>query len=60
MSVGTPVQVRLPPDELDALDGYRRDHINPPTRGQAARELIRFALSEGIRLGKVQAEGAGA
>ena len=46
MSIGTPVQVRLQDDERDALDNYRRQQSNPPSRGQAARELIRRALSE--------------
>jgi hypothetical protein len=45
MPVGTAVQVRLQDEERDALDRYRREFCNPPTRGQAARELIRRALS---------------
>ena len=44
MSAGTPVQVRLQDDELDALDRYRREKSNPPTRGRALRELTRVAL----------------
>ena len=44
MSAGTPVQVRLQDDELDALDRYRREKLNPPTRGRALRELARIAL----------------
>ena len=41
-----PVQARLTPDELDALDNYRRKQQNPPSRARAARELIRLALAE--------------
>jgi hypothetical protein len=44
MSSATPVQVRLHDDERDALDKYRRQKSNPPTRAQAVRELIRQAL----------------
>jgi hypothetical protein len=43
MPVGTPVQVRLQDQEREALDEY---FSNPPTRGQAARDLIRHALIE--------------
>jgi hypothetical protein len=46
MPAGTPVQVRLQDPERDALDQYRREFTNPPSRGQAARELIRRALDE--------------
>jgi hypothetical protein len=42
----TPIQVRLPDDERAALDTYRRQQENPPSRAKAARELIRRALSE--------------
>jgi metal-responsive CopG/Arc/MetJ family transcriptional regulator len=42
---GTPVQVRLHKDLLNALDAFRREQQNPPSRAQAARELIRKALS---------------
>jgi hypothetical protein len=44
MSTGTPIQVRLQSEELDALDRYRREKPNPPTRGKALRELARAAL----------------
>ena len=40
----TPIQVRLPDDERAALDTYRREQENPPSRAMAARELIRRAL----------------
>jgi hypothetical protein len=46
MPAGTPVQVRLQDQERDALDQYRREFSNPPSRGQAARDLIRRALTE--------------
>jgi hypothetical protein len=45
MPAGTPVQIRLPDEERDALDSYRRQKSNPPSRAQAARELIRVALA---------------
>jgi hypothetical protein len=46
MPAGTPVQVRLRDEERDALDDFRRKKPNPPSRGQAARELIRRALAQ--------------
>lgn len=46
MPTFTPIQVRLPDDERVALDRYRREQENPPSRAQAARQLIRRALSE--------------
>jgi hypothetical protein len=46
MPAGVPVQVRLPDDELSALDSYRREKLNPPSRGRALRELARKALRE--------------
>jgi len=47
MPAGTPVQLRLPDEELDALDQYRRKFSNPPSRGRAAREIIRCTLTDG-------------
>jgi hypothetical protein len=44
MPAGTPVQVRFPDEELEALDGYRREQRNPPSRAQAIRELMRIVL----------------
>jgi hypothetical protein len=44
MPVGTPIQVRLQDEELQALDGYRREKLNPPSRSRALRELANFAL----------------
>ena len=54
MLAKTPIQVRLAAEERDALDSYRREQQNPPSRAQAARELIRRALSK--RLGVDAAE----
>jgi hypothetical protein len=45
MVAGTPVQVRLQDDELSALDRYRREKLNPPSRSRALRELANFALA---------------
>jgi len=44
MPAVTPIQVRLPDEERDALDAFRREHQNPPSRAQAVRQLIRRAL----------------
>ena len=44
MPPGTPVQVRLPDEELRALDSYRREKLNPPSRSRALRELAQKAL----------------
>jgi hypothetical protein len=44
MPAGTPVQVRLQRDELEAIDQRRRNQPNPPTRGSELRKLIRAAL----------------
>jgi hypothetical protein len=46
MARKTPVQVHLEDDEREALDNYRRQQANPPSRARAARELMRRALSE--------------
>lgn len=35
MPAGTPVQVRLPGEEVSALDRYRRKKLNPPSRSRA-------------------------
>jgi hypothetical protein len=47
MSAGTPIQVRFPDEELNALDRYRREQRNPPSRPQAIRELTRVGLMSG-------------
>jgi hypothetical protein len=44
MPAGTPVQVRLPDEELSALDRYRREKLNPPSRSRALRELAHIVL----------------
>jgi hypothetical protein len=43
-----PIQVRLPNEECEALDAYRREQRNPPSRAQAARALISRALGSTI------------
>jgi hypothetical protein len=39
-----PIQIRFETDELAAIDAYRRTQLNPPSRPQAIRELLRYAL----------------
>ena len=56
MPIGTPVQVRFSDDERDALDNYRREKPNPPSRAQAAKELIRRALKDRMEGKEVQAD----
>ena len=43
------VLVRLHAEELDALDRYRREQRNPPSRAQAICELTRAGLGEVTR-----------
>jgi hypothetical protein len=50
MSAGTAIQVRLPDEDREALDAWRRQQPNPPSRAQAVRALFRDAL--GLRLGE--------
>jgi hypothetical protein len=45
MSNITYVQLRLQDEELAELDRYRRQQSNPPTRPQAALDLVRGALN---------------
>jgi hypothetical protein len=59
MSVKTAVQVRLLDNELDALDTYRRGQQNPPSRAQAARELLCRAISSERANGSAAAEAPG-
>jgi hypothetical protein len=47
MSAITLIQIRIHDAERDALDNYRRQQLNPPSRAQAARELIHRALTAG-------------
>ena len=42
----TLVQLRIGDDERAALDSYRRQQSNPPSRPQAIRELLRRALGQ--------------
>lgn len=57
----TPIQIRFQNDELAAIDAYRRNQSNPPSRPQAARELIRYALNQRAGGGEhVNAGGAAA
>jgi hypothetical protein len=44
MAEKTPIQVQFPEDELAAIDAYRRTQMNPPTRPQAIRDVLRDAL----------------
>jgi hypothetical protein len=44
MPAGTPVQVRLTDEELEALDSFRREQRNPPSRAQAIRQLTRAVV----------------
>lgn len=43
---GTPVQVRLHPEQLAALDRWREAQAPVPTRPEAVRRLIEIALQE--------------
>ena len=45
MSDVTLVQIRFRDDECDALDQYRRQQKNPPSRPQAIRDLLKNVLS---------------
>ena len=36
MQVVTPIQIRFQNDELAAIDAYRRNQSNPPTRPQGS------------------------
>jgi hypothetical protein len=44
MAALTSVQVRLDDAERDALDFYRRQQLNPPSRSAAARKLLHEKL----------------
>jgi len=44
MPAGHQIQIRVQPAELRAIDQYRRAHENPPSRGEAVRELMRVGL----------------
>ena len=57
MPAGTPVQVRFPDEELSALDRYRREQRNPPSRAQAIRELTARRPDESTRSTIDQSKG---
>jgi hypothetical protein len=48
MNFDTAIQIPLSADERAALDNYRRQQANPPSRRAAARQLIRSALQIGV------------
>jgi hypothetical protein len=58
MATVTYLQLRLHDTDLAALDKYRREHLNPPTRPQAALDLVRSTLS-GRAAATTGTEGAG-
>jgi hypothetical protein len=51
MAEKTPIQVQFPDDELAAIDAYRRMQVNPPTRPQAIRDVLRDALGRRVNGG---------
>jgi hypothetical protein len=42
----TCIQIRVPEGELGALDDYRREQRNPPSRARAVMDIVRRALRE--------------
>jgi hypothetical protein len=42
--IGTPVQVRLQPEQLAELDAWRKNRPELPTRPEAIRQLLQAAL----------------
>jgi hypothetical protein len=52
MAIGHPIQVRLQPHELEALDQYRREQRSPATRARTVRELACRALKLHIKSDK--------
>ncbi|TPG13164.1 hypothetical protein EAH84_07125 [Sphingomonas oligophenolica] len=42
--IGTPVMVRLQPDQLGALDQWIANHETAPSRPEAIRQLLEQAL----------------
>lgn len=42
----TPVTVRIPPELLSALESFRRDQTEIPTRPEAIREIVRDWLTD--------------
>jgi hypothetical protein len=43
---GTPVLVRLQPEQLKAIDAWRRDQEHPPSRPEALRRLATDQFSK--------------
>ena len=43
---GTPVQVRLQPNDLVAVDDWRRKQVDLPSRPEAIRRLVEVALQK--------------
>ena len=44
---GTPVQVRLQPEQLQRLDDWREGHDDQPSRPEAIRRILEKALNHG-------------
>jgi hypothetical protein len=44
---GTPIQVRTQPDQLAAIDDWRRKQPDLPSRAEAIRRLVEQALAAG-------------
>jgi hypothetical protein len=52
-AIGTPVMVRLQPEQLSAIDALRREHENLPSRPEMIRRLVERDLrTEEARKGK--------
>jgi hypothetical protein len=45
----TPIQVRMPPSELEALDGWIERQMGPLTRPEAIRRLVAQGIASGLR-----------
>jgi hypothetical protein len=45
----TPIQVRMPPAELAALDGWIAQQDGPLTRPEAIRRLVGKAIGSAVR-----------
>lgn len=41
-----PITVRVPPELIIALEAFRREQLTVPTRPEAIRDLMQFALRE--------------
>jgi hypothetical protein len=47
----TSIQIRLDDEELRALDEYRRQYPNPPSRAALSREIVRRVVVQEVKLG---------